>query len=225
MIKGILFDFDGTLSNRVESAYFMYRYLVHCLKPEMDIHSPEFEAIVQKCMLWDEFGTINKRHVLNKLKENYCPDMDVEKWAVDWYEIFPEYQVEQPDCYRVLEELKQKYRLGVVSNGDGPSQAAKIDMLDLRKYFETVIISHDFGVDKPDVSIYDAAAKALGLKPEECAFIGDTFATDILGAVNAGMKPIWYCFEHYCVSLYDVQQLKSFNEIEDFFLVHDEWNH
>ncbi|NCB34370.1 MAG: HAD family hydrolase, partial [Erysipelotrichia bacterium] len=100
MIKGILFDFDGTLSNRVESAYFMYRYLVHCLKPEMDIHSPEFEAVVQKCMLWDEFGTISKKHVLNKLKENFAPDMDVEKWAVDWYEIFPEYQVEQPDCYR-----------------------------------------------------------------------------------------------------------------------------
>ncbi|NCB33451.1 MAG: HAD family hydrolase, partial [Erysipelotrichia bacterium] len=65
----------------------------------------------------------------------------------------------------------------------------------------------------------------LGLKPEEFAFIGDTFATDILGAVKAGMMPIWYCFEHYCVSLVEVQQLRSFLEIEDFFLVHNEWNH
>ena len=46
MIKGILFDFDGTLSNRVESAYFMYRWMVHEMLPEMDVHDIEFERIV-----------------------------------------------------------------------------------------------------------------------------------------------------------------------------------
>jgi len=225
MIRGILFDFDGTLSNRVDSAYFMYRYVVHEIRPDLDIHSVQFESIVQKCMLWDEFGTINKRHVLNKLREHYAPDMDVEGWVTRWYNTFQEFQVEQPDCYRVLGELQKRYRLGIVSNGDGKSQAAKIDILDLRKYFQTVILSGDFGKDKPDISIFQAGAAALGLQCNEVAFVGDTFATDIQGAMNAGMLPIWYCFEHYCVSLFDVRQLRSFNEIEDFFLLHDEWNH
>mgnify|MGYP003098048126 FL=1 len=49
MIKGILFDFDGTLSNRVESAYFMYRWMVHEMLPEMDVHDIEFESTRFRC--------------------------------------------------------------------------------------------------------------------------------------------------------------------------------
>lgn len=88
MIKGILFDFDGTLSNRVESAYFMYRWMVHEMLPEMDVHDIEFERIVQRCMLWDEYGTINKTHVLEMLKKHYVPDLDVETWKDKWYATF-----------------------------------------------------------------------------------------------------------------------------------------
>ena len=225
MIKGILFDFDGTLSYRVESAYFMYRYLLHSMFPEMDVHSIEFEARVQRCMLWDEFGTINKRHALTMIKEKWKPDLYVEKYVEIWYRLFPQYQVAMPDAYAVLDRLKEKYVLGLVSNGHLDTQEPKIDILDLHPYFKTEIISKDFGVDKPDVRIYNEAAKRLGLKCEEIAFIGDTFDTDILGASKAGMMPVWYCYEHRCVTLYDVCMVSSFKEIGDLFLDHAEWNH
>ena len=94
----------------------------------------------------------------------------------------------------------------------------------MRKYFDTVIISGAFGVHKPDVSIYEKAASNLGLKCEEIAFIGDTFATDIVGAVRAGMMPIWYCYEHRGISLYEVKQVSNYDEIRDMFLINTEWN-
>ena len=94
----------------------------------------------------------------------------------------------------------------------------------MRKYFDTVIISGAFGAHKPDVSIYEKAARDLGLKCEEIAFIGDTFATDIVGAVRAGMMPIWYCYEHRGISLYEVKQVSNYDEIRDMFLVNTEWN-
>ena len=112
-----------------------------------------------------------------------------------------------------------------MSNGHLDTQEPKIDILDLHPYFKTEIISKDFGVDKPDVRIYNEAAKRLGLKCEEIAFIGDTFDTDILGASKAGMMPVWYCYEHRCVTLYDVCMVSSFKEIGDLFLDHAEWNH
>lgn len=224
MIKGILFDFDGTLSNRVESAYFMYRWMIHEMLPGMDVHDIEFERIVQRCMLWDEYGTINKTHVLEMLKKHYVPDLDVETWKDKWYATFHEFQVEMPHSYEVLRELKEKYKIGIITNGNENLQAIKIDYLDMRKYFDTVVISGSFGVHKPDVSIYQKAANDLGLKCEEIAFIGDTFATDIVGAVRAGMLPIWYCYEHRGVSLYDVKQVSNYDEIRDMFLINTNWN-
>lgn len=224
MIKGILFDFDGTLSYRQIGAYRMYQWILHQIDPNLDVHSLQFETLVQKCMLWDEYGTINKLHVLNKIKENGYPDLDVDSFKTIWYEKFHDFQQAMPRSYEVLEKLKKKYKLGMVTNGEVTPQALKIDILDMRKYFETVIISKDFGKDKPDPSIYLQAASDLGLKPEEIAFIGDTFATDITGAIQAGMKPIWYCYEHRGVSDWDILQVSSFDEIEQLFLKDTSWN-
>lgn len=224
MIRGILFDFDGTLSLRYEAAYFMYRWCIHQIFPELDIHGIDFEAIVQRCMLWDQYGTVNKHYPFEMLKKVYKENLDVEWWVKRWYEVFHEFQTEMPEVYDVLDALSKRYRLGIVTNGDGKSQNAKIDVLDLRKYFVTVIASHDFGKDKPDVSIYEQAAKDLDLKCSEIAFIGDTFATDIVGAKKAGMLPIWFCYEHKGVTIYDVRQLESYEDMKDMFLVHTEWN-
>ena len=158
------------------------------------------------------------------LKKHYVPDLDVESWKEKWYATFHEFQVEMPHSYEVLAELKKKYKIGIITNGDEKSQAVKIDYLDMRKYFDTVIISGAFGVHKPHASIYEKAARDLGLKCEEIAFIGDTFATDIVGAVRAGMMPIWYCYEHRGISLYEVKQINNYDEIRDMFLINTEWN-
>lgn len=224
MIKGILFDFDGTLSNRVESAYYMYRYLLHDMFPELNVHSAVFEGRVQRCMLWDEFGTINKRHVLEMIKKKWKEDLDVEHYVKVWYETFHLYQVEQPGAYDVLLELSKKYKLGIVTNGNGLTQGLKIDELDLRKYFDTVIVSGDFGSHKPSVDIYHQAAKDLGLEVEEIAFVGDTFDTDILGAIDVGMLPIWYCYEHLGVTVYPVPIVHNYEELKEMFLIDTEWN-
>lgn len=224
MIKGILFDFDGTLSYRVKSAYLMYRHMLHEIFPDMDVHSVDFEAKVQRCMLWDEYGSINKRHVLTMIQKKWKPDLDIEHYVKVWYDNFYRYQEAMPDSYEVLEKLKQHYKLGIVSNGPLDSQAIKIRQLDMYRYFDTVLISGEFGVAKPDPKIYQAAAEQLGLKCCEVAYVGDTFDTDILGAVRAGMMPLWFCYEHRSEAEYPMKQITSFRELEDMFLIHDEWN-
>ena len=58
MIKGLLFDYDDTLSDRGMSAYLCYCSILKRLFPEIDPASAEFEARAQQCMTWDEFGRI-----------------------------------------------------------------------------------------------------------------------------------------------------------------------
>jgi len=224
MIRGILFDYDGTLSNRTESAYFKYRDMCHHLFPEMDTKGIEFEGIVQRCMTWDELGTISKSHVFEEIRKHYLPDLDVDQCVRDWYADFDQFQIEAPGCHDILTKLKQRYKLGCVTNGPASTQNAKIDRLGLRGFFDTVLVSETFGVKKPDKRIYEQAARDLNLECREIAFVGDTFCTDIVGAVRAGMMPIWYFNDPLRISLSDVRRIHDFQELEDLFLVHTEWN-
>ena len=91
----------------------------------------------------------------------------------------------------VLNYLKKKYRLAIVTNGDNYSQNSKIDRNGLRDYFDFIVISADVGSEKPDPLMYRMALDHFGIQPEEAVYVGDTFGKDILGAHNLGIKPIW----------------------------------
>jgi putative hydrolase of the HAD superfamily len=96
-----------------------------------------------------------------------------------------------PDALPALEALKLKFRLGAISNGDGVRQRGKIKSCGLEPYFESVVISGEVGVAKPDKGIFEISRKAFGLAPEELAYVGDRVEIDVLGARNAGWKGIW----------------------------------
>ena len=155
MIKGILFDYDGTLSCRYQAAYEMYRMIVSEELPELSVDSIDFEMIVQKCMIWDEYGNINKAYVFKHLKDEFIPNLDIEYWKSRWSTDFKLYQRAMPGMKQLLQDLSQKYVLGVITNGDGPSQNAKLDALGIRGYFKVVITGGEFGVQKPDLLYID----------------------------------------------------------------------
>ena len=108
MIRGIIFDYDGTLSNRFESAYRMYRWMIEEISG-MDPSSIEFEEIVQECLYWDQYGHAGKGYVFNRLKETHFKDLDVEKCSRIWAEQFDRFQMPMEGSYETLKKLKGKY--------------------------------------------------------------------------------------------------------------------
>ena len=224
MIKGILFDYDSTLSSRYESAYWMYRRMMKEILPQADPDSLSFEAMIQHIMVWDQYGTVKKTYVLEKIRDTYAPGIDIPKWNDYWYAHFHECQVIMPHAREILAELKEKYRLGLVTHGNKESQMAKVYALGLDKYFDFSITSGEFGKDKPDPAIFRKAAEEMGLACEEIAFIGDTFWTDIYGALASGMKAVWLCYEKKTISAYPVTKIHEFEEIRTLFLGDTTWN-
>lgn len=218
MIKAILFDFDGTLSDRYGAAYEMYRWYLKQMMPEEDENSLSFEAKVQQCLIYDEYGTIDRGHVLEQIKKKWVKDLDIEKWKDVWYSNFFRYQRLMPDCENVLNLLKEKYKLGIITNGPETSQMAKVKALGMDVFFPVVVVGGAFGKQKPDVSIYQYTAQQLGVKPEECVFIGDTFSTDIYGALSAGMQAVMMCHDRRFVSQMDIQVVTDWKEIQHMFL-------
>lgn len=217
MIKAILFDFDGTLSDRYASAYEMYRWLLQQIMPKEDPNGIRFEEMVQSCLLWDEYGTVSRMHAMEMIRKKFVPDLDTDYWNTVWYENFMRFQKLQPGCLGMLEELRKSYRLGILSNGPAGPQRAKIRALGLEPYFDMTLVSGEAGIHKPDPELFRIAAAKLGAACEECAMIGDTFSTDISGAIRAGMKPVWFCCDRRAVSRYDVAQASSCEQILSLF--------
>ncbi|MHC0037526.1 HAD family hydrolase [Pseudoneobacillus sp. C159] len=96
------------------------------------------------------------------------------------------------DTLTVLDALKGKYRLLLLTNGAPDLQKEKIaGFPGLADYFDEIVISGDYGVGKPDVTIFEHCLKLLSVKKEEAIMIGDNLMTDILGAKTIGIKSIW----------------------------------
>lgn len=95
-----------------------------------------------------------------------------------------------PRTPAALERLRRAgYRLGVVSNADGRMPQV-IQTVGLDGHFEFVVDSHRVGVEKPDPRIFHIAVERLGLAPRDCAYVGDLYAVDVVGARGAGLRPI-----------------------------------
>lgn len=91
---------------------------------------------------------------------------------------------------RTLEALKDRgYRLGVVSNADG-RVARLLAEAGLAAHLEIILDSALVGMEKPDPRIFLAAADQIGVVPQACAFVGDIYEIDIVGARAAGLRAI-----------------------------------
>lgn len=92
----------------------------------------------------------------------------------------------------LLEYLKPKYKMHIVSNGFREVQYKKIENAGLTAYFDQIILSEDAGANKPNPLIFDLALKQAETKRTESLMIGDSWEADIQGAHNAQMDQIWF---------------------------------
>jgi HAD superfamily hydrolase (TIGR01509 family) len=98
-----------------------------------------------------------------------------------------------PERLQVLEALRGRYLLGLLSNFDSAATGLKIlTTHGLRPYFSPIHISEAIGYRKPRREAFLHTAEAMGVAPQEVLFIGDTFALDVAGAKSVGMDVAWF---------------------------------
>ena len=97
-----------------------------------------------------------------------------------------------PGTKDMLEFLKPKYRLGLLTNFTHPPAVQKIiDELGLRPFFKGVLISGDIGYRKPHPLVFRRLIDLLEAKEHQILYVGDDPEPDILGAQQAGLQPVW----------------------------------
>lgn len=87
--------------------------------------------------------------------------------------------------------LAKKYPLTVVTNGFVEVQYEKFDKSGLRDCFAHIVLSEEVGCQKPNPRIFEEALRMNGLQAEDVVMIGDSWSSDIQGAINAGIDQIW----------------------------------
>jgi putative hydrolase of the HAD superfamily len=129
------------------------------------------------------FGKICKKHALWDINESTIGVEAARAFRAASLRHFRAFH----DSVKLLKEL-EGYPMGIVSNAQAIFAEAELKYLDLRKHFQFVIFSSEFGHRKPDPRIILEGARRLGLKPEEILSIGDNIEQDIVPSEKLGMK-------------------------------------
>ena len=96
-----------------------------------------------------------------------------------------------PGAEELVRYLAEKYPLTIVTNGFVEVQYEKFDKSGLRDCFAHVVLSEEVGCQKPNPRIFEEALRMNGLQAEDVVMIGDSWNSDIQGAINAGIDQIW----------------------------------
>jgi len=93
---------------------------------------------------------------------------------------------------RLLERLHRRTRIGVVSNNEVAEQEEKIRYLGIGRWIDLLVVSGEVGVTKPDPVIFRTALERADVEPADAVMVGDSWENDVLGALGAGIRPVWF---------------------------------
>ena len=95
-----------------------------------------------------------------------------------------------PSTPAVLSVLRNRgLTLGVISNADGRIGSI-LQKCGIAELFDTVIDSHEVGVEKPDPHIFALALERLHVHPNQALYVGDIYGIDVIGAERAGLSSV-----------------------------------
>ena len=97
-----------------------------------------------------------------------------------------------PHAIEILNYLKNKYNLHIITNGFEEVQNIKLKASNLAPFFKKIITSEKVNVKKPDPKIFEYALNLIAAKAENTIMIGDDLPVDIVGAKKCGIHQIYF---------------------------------
>lgn len=202
-IKGIIFDYGGTIDSRG----------VHWSEVIWDGYQaagvPVDKPVFRDAYVFAERELARTRHILPHhtfadlllikmriefqwlVDQHHLPDNAVDLWAAPVADYcYDAARNSIADARPVLDELYARFPMVLVSNFYGNVEAVLEDF-DLRRYFRSIIESAVVGVRKPDPRIFQLGVEALGLPPQQVLVVGDSYKKDILPAESIGCHVAW----------------------------------
>lgn len=192
MVDAVFLDLDGTICDFTRSP----ETLLEATFDSLDV-DPFFTADDYR----DQMRAFSKpasdvrkrRRCFEKFAREAGYDPAVGREVAAAYERRRDYtRVEfRPGAADLLVRLEERYALGLITNGTPETQAPKIDSLDIRDHFETVVYAGHHTPPKPAPDCFERALDAVGVDPGDAVYVGDSLEHDVAGAKAAGVGSIY----------------------------------
>jgi putative hydrolase of the HAD superfamily len=211
-IRALLFDINGTLIDieTDEGLEEIYRSIGHFLTYQgIELHRWEvrdlyFEIMQQQRKTsheaYPEWDAVQLwREIIRRTATDYTRSLPAEKLAQ-----LPLFLAELhrgiarkrlrlfPGVKEALALLRPRYQFAAISNAQSAYATPELQAVGLLDYFQSVIISGDYGYCKPDVRLFQYALDALQVQPEQALFIGNDMYSDVFGSQQLGIKTIFF---------------------------------
>lgn len=181
-IKAVIFDVGGVLCD--------WQSICREFAGELGMDYKKFLEVFLKFSFDPKIGSDLGYMTIDEFFAKLTAALGVPEKSQDWRKRFvPGFKRIEPS-YKLLNELKGKYKLALLTN-------AKIGLWDewkegsLREYFEAIVDSSEVHILKPDKRIFQILLNRLQLKPEECLFIDDEMK-NVDAAKKLGFKPVHF---------------------------------
>ncbi|WP_288894686.1 HAD family hydrolase [uncultured Megasphaera sp.] len=223
-IETIIFDLDNTLYN---FKYFWEKAHYELYKDlnikEVDYNTFMKEYLIQDKVLWNDLvaGKID----LNELRiirpyitfkklgidksRKFCKEFYLRMFDILINEMFIESKINN-----ILSNLKDNYKLYILTNGLKKEQEMKINKLGISKYFENIIISESIGYEKPDLKAFYYLINKFDITPHYTIMIGDSYINDIEPSIKLGFNTLHIDYEKLVTLDYNFNEdiLEQFKE-------------
>ncbi len=201
MIKGIIFDIDGTLLNHEQAIKRALENIYSLVKSKIPQSTFDEFFLIWKTktdqymneyldgnITFEQQRILRVQSVFNKWDQTLSSDQAME--------IFTQYLIKYEENWILYEDvlpcltMLEKFPLGIVSDGEGFQQRQKLAVTNIESFFRSIIISGEVGLRKPNPNLFKKCANELNLSLEELVYVGDQLEIDALGAFNSGMHGV-----------------------------------
>lgn len=208
--QGIVFDINGTLINILTDEGYeeIYRAISHFLTyhgvrmGRWEVKDAYFRIMEeQRRASSEKYPEFDAVAVWRAFLARYLPrggrgrkPMDaMARFLAEMYRGISRFRLElYPEVMAVLNELRPRYKMAAVSDGQSAWALPELRAVGLLGYFDPLIVSGDVGYRKPDLRLFRAALKGMGLAPSNAVFVGNDMYRDVYGAGLLGMKTVFF---------------------------------
>lgn len=192
-----LWDFDAAAEVAFERIYEKYDLKALGIPSAHEFHEVYHPLNEQ---LWVKYRAnaitkdeLNRTRFLKPLEHYGIHDIELaDRLSEDYVYWSPRIVRLVPGTMELLDYLKPKYHLHLITNGFQEVQHTKLNGSGMAPYFETLTVSEEVGVKKPNPEIFQYALQKAGAQAGESLMIGDEMAVDIDGARAVGMDTLLF---------------------------------
>lgn len=194
----ILFDADETLFDfkKSERYAFTESFKQFNLPGDKEECMKKYHEI--NTAIWKEFekGTITSTELkverFNRLFREIGVNNDPKEFSEAYMYHLSNASFIYDESFKVLEYLKDKYRLAIITNGLIDVQQKRIRESKISHYFEAIVISDEIKIAKPNAEIFNYTFSKMGINNKnKVLMVGDSLSSDIKGGINAEIDICW----------------------------------